>query len=84
MTSPTARPRAAAECGDAPDGSCSICADEGLEGRVLDVAPNEARVRLADGSVRRVSTDLMEDVRPGDRLVVHLGFAIGAIREEGT
>ncbi len=66
----------------APDGSCSICGDEGHVGKVVALAsPTTARVRL-EGGVRDVAIDLLEGVRPGDRLVVHLGFAIARVREE--
>lgn len=67
------------------DGSCSICGDEGLVGRVVSVGPRRtATVRLATrpGPPVEVATDLVEEVRSGDRLVVHLGFAIGRVREE--
>jgi len=65
-------------CVPGPAGSCSICGDEGLEGEVVSVDPG--RVRLARG-VEEVALDLVEDVRPGDRVVVHLGFAIAKVRE---
>lgn len=69
----------------APDGSCSICGDEGQLGEVVELtSPTTARVRL-DGGVREVAIDLLEEVRRGDRLVVHLGFAIARVRgEEGA
>ena len=60
------------------DGSCSICADEGLVGEVVSVHPG--RVRLARG-IEEVAFDLLDDVRPGERVVVHLGFAIARVRE---
>jgi hydrogenase maturation factor len=63
-------------------GHCSICGDEGLVGAVLEVLDDgAARVRLESG-VRRVALDLLEDVRVGDRIVVHLDFAIARVREE--
>lgn len=71
-------------CRPEPDGSCSICGDEGLVGEVVVVGPGPtARVRIEEDSARvtEVATDLLERVRPGDRLVVHLGFAIARVRE---
>lgn len=65
-------------CVPEADGSCSICADEGLEGEVLSVDPG--RVRL-DRGVEDVAFDLLDDVRPGDRVVVHLGFALARVIE---
>lgn len=73
-------------------GSCSICGDEGLVGRVVEVPEGGTvgRVRLErDGrgretsGERSVALDLLEEVRPGDRVVVHMGFAIARVREEG-
>ena len=43
----------------------------------------EAPVRMADtGETARVALDLLPGVEPGDRLLVHLGFAIARVREE--
>ena len=64
-----------------PDGSCSICADEGLIGEVLEVRPDAAQVRIGR-EVEDVAIDLLERVRVGDRVVVHLGFAIARVRDE--
>lgn len=63
--------------------SCSICGDEGLEGEVvaLDGDGRSGRVRLPDGEIQ-VAFDLLQTVHPGDRVIVHLGFAIGLVREE--
>lgn len=70
-------------CEPQPDGTCSICGDEGLVGVVVRVvSPRAARVRLADGE-REVATDLVETVRRGDRLIVHLGFAIARVEPGG-
>lgn len=70
-----------------PDGtgSCSICADEGRIGEVVSVEGEGlgavGRV-LVDGAEEEVALDLLDRVRPGERLVVHLGFAIA--RVEGS
>ncbi len=75
---------ASAACDPETDGTCSICGDEGLEGRVIEAGGSRALVRYADGATAEVETDLVDEVRAGDRLVVHLGFAIAKVREAQT
>lgn len=76
--------RAAAGSACAPDetGSCSICADEGRIGEVVSVEGEGlgavGRV-LLDGAEEEVALDLLDRVRPGERIVVHLGFAIARV-----
>lgn len=41
---------------------------------------DRAKVEL-DGVQKEVSTALVEDVRPGEYLIVHVGFALGRIDE---
>lgn len=77
--------RHAAASADAclPDaaGSCSVCADEGLIGEVLKLsAQGAAQVRIGR-RVQEVTVDLLDRVRPGDRVVVHLGFAIARVQD---
>lgn len=71
-------------CAPGPAGSCSICGDEAVAVRVLEVdtATDTARV---EGPVDadRVALDLVDDVQVGDRLMVHMGFAIGTIADDG-
>lgn len=59
---------------------CAVCGDEGEVGTVLEITadPRIARVRLPSGD-REVAVDFLDEVRPGDRIVVQLGFAIGAL-----
>lgn len=81
-------PREAGRSADAPgcvpdpDGSCSICADEGRIGEVVSVEGEGlgavGRV-LVEGIEEEVALDLLDRVRPGERLVVHLGFAIARV-----
>lgn len=42
--------------------------------------PDRAKVEL-DGVLKEVSTALLSDVRPGEYLIVHVGFALGRIDE---
>lgn len=68
-------------------GHCSVCGDEGLVGTVLELSDrgDTARVRLDEASrgSREIEAalDLLDGVAPGDRIVVHMGFAIGTVRE---
>lgn len=70
---------------------CSLCGDAGWVGEVLEIETGHpmGRVRMEDGEkaasargrVRTVALDLVEGVEPGDRVVVHMGFAIARLRE---
>jgi D-sedoheptulose 7-phosphate isomerase len=64
-------------------GSCAVCGDEGEVGTVLELMPDPriARVRLPSGE-REVAVEFLDGVRPGDRIVVQLGFAIGTLDED--
>ncbi|HXG69566.1 MAG TPA: HypC/HybG/HupF family hydrogenase formation chaperone [Gemmatimonadaceae bacterium] len=72
------------DCAPNPDGSCSICGDVALPGSVITVDDTDktARVRLADGTAT-VALDLLDDVVPGDSVMVHLGFAIERLERAG-
>ena len=63
-------------CCDAATGSCHLCGDEAVVGRVVDVdAENRtATVAFSDGPAT-VALDLV-DACVGDDVLVHLGFAI--------
>ncbi len=65
---------------DEPHFSCPMCRDEGLPARVLtvDEATNLAIVQL-DGGQREVALDLLDDVRVGDFILVHLETAIAKL-----
>ena len=66
-------------CTPGPDGRCALCADEGLPARVLEVRPgNLAWVAMPNGE-QEIALDLVDDVRPGDWVLVHLGFAIATL-----
>lgn len=75
-------------CVPEDDGTCSVCGDEGLVGVVVEApqggGSGRVEVEARDGEVeeRRVAFDLLPDVSPGDRVVVHMGFAIGRLRED--
>lgn len=69
-------------CTPGPAGHCSVCGDEAVAVRVLavDRASDTARV---EGPVDAdtVALDLVENVVVGDRLMVHMGFAIARVEE---
>jgi hydrogenase expression/formation protein HypC len=44
------------------------------------LGPDRAKVEL-DGVLKEVSTALVENVRVGEYLIVHVGFALGRIDE---
>jgi hydrogenase maturation factor len=62
-------------CGD--DGHCITCSDEGIPMRVVE-APTAALALCAgaDGARSEVMTDLVGEVAPGDRVLVHAGVAL--------
>lgn len=64
---------------DGPGGSCRVCGDEALPGRVvaLDARERTATVAFAQGTAT-VALDLVE-AGVGDTVLVHLGFAIGRV-----
>jgi hydrogenase expression/formation protein HypC len=57
----------------------------GVPGRILDVEPNALGVASGHvefgGIVKEVCLAFTPDVRPGDYVVVHVGFAISTIDE---
>jgi hydrogenase maturation factor len=61
---------------DRQDGSCQVCGDVAVQGRVmaLDADTHTAIVALECGTAT-VALDLVE-ANVGDTLLVHLGFAI--------
>lgn len=61
---------------DARTGSCHLCGDEAVAGRVvaIDGRARTATVAFESGTAT-VALDLV-DARVGDTVLVHLGFAI--------
>lgn len=52
-----------------------------LPARVLKVDGEMAEVSVG-GAVFRAGVQMVEDVRPGDYILLHAGFAIGKMKEE--
>ncbi|MBR0458218.1 MAG: HypC/HybG/HupF family hydrogenase formation chaperone [Victivallales bacterium] len=53
----------------------------GLSAKVLDIKDGTALVD-ASGARRQVSAELLEDLEPGDYVMVHAGIAIAKITED--
>lgn len=63
--------------------SCPTCKDEGLPGRVqsIDSATNLAIVKMENGE-NEVALDLLDDVRVGEFILVHIGTAIAKLNPD--
>ena len=70
---------AAPVCTPDADGHCSLCADEGLPGRVLELHPEAMALVEMPAGPQLVALDLIEDAQVGDWLLIHLGFAIARL-----
>ncbi len=55
---------------------CITCGDVAVALTVLDVDGSDARCRDEQGQQEQVAIELVGDVRPGDRVLVHAGVAI--------
>ena len=53
----------------------------GLPGRIVTMKDGMAVID-ASGAKREISTDLIENLEPGDYVMVHAGIAIAKIQEE--
>lgn len=51
--------------------------------KIIEINDNVAKVDV-DGVIRETSLMLMEDVKIGDYVIVHAGFAINKIDEEAA
>jgi HupF/HypC family len=58
------------------DETCITCADEGRVAEVRSVLPEGRIVVLAGGHAERVDGRLVDDLRPGDLVLVHAGVAV--------
>ena len=65
---------------DHSEAVCITCADDAQLAEVESVAGDRATVRR-DGETAEVAIDLVDDVRPGDLLLVHAGVAISHVEE---
>ena len=69
-------------CIPGPDGRCALCADEGLPGQVLELHPGLMGWVALEGARQEVALDLLDEVRVGDWVLVHLGVAIARLEGE--
>jgi hydrogenase maturation factor len=64
------------------DGHCITCSDEALEVRVLCVDDENGLAQVTlDGASEEIDISLVENIVPGDVLLVHGGIAIARIDE---
>ena len=63
---------------------CITCGDIALVLTVATVAGNDARCLDEGGREELVATELVGDVRPGDRVLVHAGVAIERLTQATT
>ena len=65
---------------DARDGRCHLCGDDAVAGRVIEIdeRTRTATVQFPESS-GMVALDLV-DVKVGDDVLVHLGFAIEQVQ----
>ena len=67
-------------------GHCITCSDEAQSARVLHIYQNQtmALVALDNTTTREVDISLVEDVTPGDLMLVHGGVAIARLEEDSN
>ncbi len=72
----------AIHCAPTADGYCVTCSDEALPARVLrvDLESGLALVEVKD-TTEEIDVTLVDEVAPGDVLLVHGGVAIGRLSE---
>ena len=64
------------------EGHCITCSDEALEVRVLCVDEENGLAQVTlDGASEEIDITLVENIAPGDVLLVHGGIAIARIDE---
>ncbi|MGF7238189.1 MAG: HypC/HybG/HupF family hydrogenase formation chaperone [Frankia sp.] len=75
-----------ADTGLACDGGpgCITCGDVAVPLTVATVEGSDARCRDADGREELVAIDLVGEVRPGDRVLVHAGVALERLSDVGV
>jgi len=50
--------------------------------RVTEILPNQLAKVDIEGVVREISVDLLDDVRVGDYVIVHVGYALHKLDQE--
>lgn len=66
----------------AQDAGCGLCGDAAIDTEVVALIEGSAAARVrAGGCEMEIATDLVDAVKPGDRLLVHFGFAIARLED---
>lgn len=76
---PDPSPREAPICVPDATGRCATCADEGIEALVVHVLDDAMAAVEMEGRRQEVAIELLDDIRAGDRLLVHAGVAIARL-----
>ncbi len=63
---------------------CITCGDVAVPLTVIEARDNDARCRDDQGREELVAVELVGDVQPGDRVLVHAGVAIERLEEGMT
>jgi hypothetical protein len=66
------------------DDGCITCGDVAVVLTVVEAGPGDARCRDDEGAEELVATELVGEVRPGDRVLVHAKVALERLPPEGT
>lgn len=53
-----------------------------IPAKVLSVEPDDMALVSVENVRKRISTALLEDVKPGDYVLVHVGYALHKLSEE--
>lgn len=53
-----------------------------VPGLLIEVNGTIGKVDFGDGTIRKVNLALLENVKPGDYVLVHAGYAIQVVPEE--
>lgn len=63
-------------------GRCITCADEAVQVRVIHIDAATGQALVAHGGIsEEVDTTLVDEVRPGDVLLVHGGIALQRVHQ---
>ena len=80
MTDSMRKPSNPCACEAPVPGECSICGDEAREAVVLEVSADRIATISMEGARQQVAVELLDDVAPGDTILVQFGFAITRVK----
>jgi len=61
------------------DGTCHLCGDEAVSGRVMSIDGTSGTAMVDFGGTQQIVALDLVDATVGDTLLVHLGFAIARL-----